>query len=149
MKDDIVKELDKSLSHTGPKYKKRKICPRDKEAVKTTLEDVLASEEVPPPSLLAVSRRLGIDAWDLRGMFPELCKRISGKYQQHQSACRLIKLRSICEDIKRISLELHDKNIEPTRGRISVRMNKSGYFRKKEVQQALMSIRRELGYDVC
>jgi hypothetical protein len=149
LKEDIVKELDKNPSRTSLKYKKRKTCRRDKESIRRNLEDVLASEEVPPPSLLTVSKQLGIHSKYLRQIFPELCKRISGKYKQHQSAYRLLRLRSICEDVKRISLELHDRGIEPTRRRISMRMNKSGYFRKKEVQQTLMNIRQELGYDAC
>ncbi|MDT5296157.1 MAG: hypothetical protein QOJ76_3037, partial [Acidobacteriota bacterium] len=149
MKDDIVKELNKNLSPAGPKYKKRMTCPRDKESIRRNLENVLVSQEIPPLSLLTVSKLLGIDAWDLRGMFPELCKRISEQHKQYRSACGLIKLKLICDDVKRISLELHDEGIEPTRGRISVRMNKSGYFRRKEVQEVLTVVRRELGYDAC
>jgi hypothetical protein len=146
LKDNIVDDIDISSTHTKIIYEKMIKNNRNEEAIREALEAAITSKELPPPSMLIMAGRLGIDVWDLRNMFPDLSKRISEKFKQYRRECKRTNLNSICEDIRRISLELHSEGIEPTRGRISVRMSKSAYFRKKEVEDALISIRNELGY---
>lgn len=146
-KDNIADDIEIASTNPNIFYEKRINSRRNKDSIREALEAATTSTEVPPPSLLAVARRLKIDAWDLHSMFPGLCKRISARRKQYRRESKSKNFREACEDVRQISLELHNEGIEPTRGRVETRMSKSGYFLNKEVKDALAGIRHELGYE--
>ncbi len=146
LKDNVASEINFSSAKAEIIYEKRLRTQRDEETIKKTLEATITSTEMPPPSVLSMASQLGIDAWSLRSMFPDLCKRISANLKKYREERKKMNIKSICEEVRRISLELHHGGVEPSRGRVNARMSKGAYFLSKEVQDALISIRAELGY---
>jgi AraC-like DNA-binding protein len=63
-------------------------CQQRNERLEGELKAVLASAEVPPPSLKEVSRRLQFNLSSLRTIFPDLCRLITTQYLAFQPARR-------------------------------------------------------------
>ncbi len=56
--------------------------PVKAEQLRQDLEQALASDEVPPPPLREVAKRLGYSTSTLRGYYPELCSAIAKKHRK-------------------------------------------------------------------
>jgi AraC-like DNA-binding protein len=54
------------------------------ENLRDALEQVLQSEEYPPPSMREVAQRLNYDQSHLRRHLPDLCRAISARYLAYQ-----------------------------------------------------------------
>lgn len=131
------------------RIKKKKIMPfRNQEKLRRRLEEVLGSDELPPPSMLTVARQLKLAPHYLYSHFPELCRKISAKHTRHRRDRSLKNIDLICEEVKRIVLELHAEGIKPTQMKIRQRMNKCGYLRYEQVNHAIATIKRDLGYEI-
>lgn len=111
-KDNIVDGIEIRSPAIYIAYKTiRKKPPRDVAALRRAFKEVLIGNEFPPPTMVSIARRLECEPGRLRLLFPELCRRISANYRQYRRKCSRENTESICEEVKRISLELHDEGI--------------------------------------
>ena len=70
-------------------------------------EEALKSQEIPPPTMREVARRLGYDQSYLLKRFRALCQAISKRcldYRREKAARRTSEL---CDEIRRVTLEIH------------------------------------------
>ena len=69
------------------------------EKLRNALEQVLQSEEYPPPSMREVARRLNYDQSHLRKHFPDLCHAISTRYRAYQQEQRQRRLQKTGDEV--------------------------------------------------
>jgi hypothetical protein len=137
--------LRTELPYTSYKIKRIK-KPLDEEALRAALEAILSNDELPPPSMVIVAEQLKIECRRLRYRFPELYRRISARFKEYRRECKLKNINCICEEVKRVVLELHATGLKPTKRRVRDQMSKCGYLRNKVVARTLTNLRQELGY---
>src|SRR5258708_39605 len=77
-------ELARAIAARERKHKSSQRESMSSDELQQALEDILASSEEPPPSIHEVAQRLGYrSACPLRSRFPELCRAITEKHQNH------------------------------------------------------------------
>jgi hypothetical protein len=108
------------------------------------LEDILAGNTYPPPSLAKVAMQLGHDVHVLSRWHPALCQAICirhKEYTQQRTAARMQKHR---EELREAALKLHAKGLSLTRGRISRLLPQPGILRNPQLRQLLAEVSREV-----
>ncbi|WP_445636794.1 TniQ family protein [Nostoc sp. DSM 114161] len=123
------------------------IKPFEFNRVKYYLENILLSNEFPPPSMEEVARRLGCDRRTIYNHFQDLCNSISDKYVSYRKARYLESVAQSCKEAREAALKLHQNGEYPSEARVLKLISKPGFFRYKEVRAALSETRRELGLD--
>ncbi len=119
-----------------------------KEKLRCELEDVLRNNEYPPPSLIAVAKRLGYSPMTFYNNFPELSYAISERYTSYLSASHAELIARLVEEARTCAISLHNQQIEPTVRRVAEKLTKPGAIRNKEVRAALHEVRLEMGWEV-
>jgi AraC-like DNA-binding protein len=77
-------ELARAIAARDRKHSPSQRESMSSEELQQALESILASSEEPPPSIQEVAQRLGYrHAGPLRSRFPELCRAITKKHQNH------------------------------------------------------------------
>ncbi|MEA5592996.1 hypothetical protein [Rivularia sp. UHCC 0363] len=54
-------------------------------------------------------------------------------------------IQECCEEVEQIVIDLYKKGIYPTEAKVSEIISRPGFFRYKQVRDALLSVRRKLG----
>lgn len=122
----------------------QKACRWDK--IRPVLE--AAVEELPPPSLMKVVKRLGYkSSYHLYKIFPKLCYDISKRYKNYRKACGVLSHEQLRQEIRLTAHQLHDAGKEPTNRSVTKLLTKPGVIRNKHAQIALKEVRCELGYE--
>ena len=105
------------------------------------LQESLDSEVIPPLSMEQTAKQLGCHRRTICRHFPELCRKISDKYNSYQKTRFAEAIEQACAEVCRVVLELESESIYPSEARVSERMNKPGYLRYKKVRAALHEAR--------
>jgi hypothetical protein len=108
------------------------------------LEEVLASNECPPPSMKEVARRVKCDRGMIYRLFPDLCRAISAKYLDYRKANLARNIEQSCNEVRLIALNLQDQGVYPSENRVEEHMTMPGYLRSKKVRAALRDIQSQL-----
>ena len=105
------------------------------------LQESLDSEVTPPLSMEQIAKQLGCHRRTVCRHFPELCHKISNKYDSYQRTRFAEAINQACAEIHRVVLELQAESIYPSEARVSERMNKPGYLRHEKVRATLQEAR--------
>jgi hypothetical protein len=119
----------------------------DSAAIRQALEAVLASDELPPPSIRLVANRLGQTNETLRHYFPELCRAIASRhrsYQETQGARTRTRLR---ERVRDAAIALTQHALYPSAGRIADLLDDRNVMRSRTARAAWREVRSDLGWD--
>lgn len=108
----------------------------DSEFLKKYLQDILM-DRLSTPSVTEIADRLGYDRRVLTRKFPELCQKISQRYIANKQQNSQQKIKSYCLEVEAIAKRLSLQGIYPSEVAVSQHLDKSGYFRYKEVRNAL------------
>lgn len=105
------------------------------------LQESLDSEVIPPLSMKQTAKQIGYHRRTIYRHFPELCRKISDKYDRYQRTRFADAIEQACAEVCRVVLELKSESIYPSEARVSKRMNKPVYLRYKKVRAALQEAR--------
>ena len=136
-----AQSLYSSISLRHREYEKK----QKNELIKTSLEEILNSEEYPFPSFKEVSIRMGISSINLRKNYPQLSRLIAEKYLQDRSKEAEKRKNQLAQEIRRIAIQLHNEGEEPLGYKISRHMDKPLTIIQNAALDALQEIRKELG----
>lgn len=104
--------------------------------VRAMLEAIARSEEIPPPSLKAVARRLGGDFASLKTYHPVPSQAISARYAAYVNAKRLAAEQQHCAEVQEAVRQLMEQNIPPTARNVALILSKPGILRSSVVREA-------------
>lgn len=143
--DLITKEIceNKNYMLLHRENKKASGCPRravNHLEMKESLRGFLLNEESPPPSMREVARRLGYDKRLLYNHCPDLCKEISSRYLRERAVLKDQRINNACSLVQKVSLELIQKGIYPSRRKVEERIEPRGILREKVVQDVWHAI---------
>jgi transcriptional regulator with XRE-family HTH domain len=107
------------------------------EKLRDALEQVLQSEEYPPPSMREVAQRLNYDQSHLRKHFPDLCKAISARYLAYQQGRRLDRFRKMNAQVQHAAEILQEQACSLSERQVGKMIGKRGIFKEEEVRASL------------
>ncbi len=107
------------------------------------LEAIAKSEEVPPPSLKTVARRLGGDPHSLKTYHPVPSQVISARYAAYMSAKKLATEQQHCAEVQDAVRQLLEQNIPPTGRNVALVLSQPGILRSSVVREARRAAIRE------
>ncbi len=111
--------------------------------VRAMLEAIAMSEEIPPPSLKAVARRLGGDPDSLKTYHPVPSQAISARYAAYMSAKKQTTEQQHCAEVQTAVHQLIEQNIPPTGRNVALILSKPGILRSSVVREARRAAIRE------
>lgn len=115
------------------------------ERLYAALDAALQNEEMPPPSMQELGRRLGYDASHLAKHFPEHCHEISARYRRFQQSQRLSRLQQACSEVKQMARTLYSQKRFPSERQVGKGLNKRGALREYAIRAALKDTVRTIG----
>ncbi|PSB31019.1 TniQ family protein [Stenomitos frigidus] len=121
--------------------------PLDLQSIELYLKEILESDKQPYPSLEQVARTLGRDRRTIAKHLPELCRAIATRYLDQKQAIKLEAIAQCCQEVRQAILELHEKGVYPSEGRIAELLTRPGFLRYKEARKALYAAKQELGLE--
>lgn len=153
----VIKKLGYTGSGTFYKYF-RDLCHRivarhtnyrkvKQEERKLFLVSVLEGNEIPPPSMKEVARRIGAIDSSLHIEFPSLSQAISARYMEYRKMVRVQKEEQLRTSVREIALALHAQGINPHSQAVGKFLSSPRILRNQVANTALHEIRRELGYN--
>jgi transcriptional regulator with XRE-family HTH domain len=107
------------------------------EKLQDVLEQVLQSEEYPPPSMREVAQRLHYDQSHLRKHFRCLCQAISARYKAYQQAQRQERLRKMNAQVQQTAEGLNAQSRTLSERQIGKMLGKRGIFKEDAARAAL------------
>jgi len=116
------------------------------DAVRRVLEAILASGEVPPPSLREVAERIGQTYANLRHHLPELAHLVSARYRGYQEAQGARTRARVREEIRRAAIDLHRQGHYPSNNRIADLISNPSALRSRTGQSARNEVLHDLGW---
>jgi hypothetical protein len=108
------------------------------------LEEVLKSNEYPPPSLRKVGKKLGYCLQALRKHFPDVCDTISERYAEYKNVCAVQRKEQVRQQIRQAAFELHAQGIYVNSATVGKLLKKPGILRSEEGIVALHEVQYEL-----
>ncbi|HEY9903328.1 MAG TPA: helix-turn-helix transcriptional regulator, partial [Candidatus Sericytochromatia bacterium] len=108
------------------------------------LEEVLKSNEYPPPSLTKVGEKLGYCLQALRKHFPTVCDTISERYAEYRNVCAVQRKEQVRQQIRQAAFELHAQGIYVNSDTVGKLLKKPGILRSEETRVALREVQYEL-----
>jgi hypothetical protein len=115
-----------------------------RESIKLKLQAILASDAVPPTSMVEVALELDYDLSFLERHLPDECGRITTRYSEYQALQKTLRTERDCELTCQITREIHQNGNYPSRRRMYQFLG--GLFRNEEARQAYYDTMSELGY---
>ena len=103
-----------------------------------------ALQESPPPSFLAFQRRTGYHYWTLHKYFPELCRLLRDRFQQHQAAVIAKRQQDKIAEFKKIAHQLHAQGIDLFVHRVLKRMSVPKSLNYRLSCELLLEVKREI-----
>ena len=113
-------------------------------AFQQALEAILASDQLPPPSMVEVAKQLGCSSQSLRQYFPELVRAVSARYLTYRNEQARQKRQKLCDDIRRATFKLHAQGVYPSSNRVEQLLSKPACLRPPEVYRAWREALRDL-----
>lgn len=114
------------------------------EQVRQALEKILAANDDPPPTLTQVAKRLGQGTPVLYRCHPTACRAISARYKKYAQQRTATRMQHYRVELREAALQLYEKGVSPTRGRIEPLLRSPGILRDPKVRQLLVEIGREI-----
>ncbi len=111
----------------------------DAEKLRDALEQVLQSEEDPPPSMREVARRLNYNQSHLYKHFSNLCHAISIRYLAYLREQRRSRLRRTCGEVELTMRILSENDNSLSERQVGKMLRKRGAFKEEEVRTARKS----------
>lgn len=118
----------------------------DVEQVQKLLGDCVLSDEVPPPSMAEVARRIGHDRSNLAERFPQLCKLISERYRTYRRIKRQSRIQEVVDEIREVMVQLDNQGIYPTHKQVMAHLQEASSTRPSEVSAARRMLLQELDW---
>ena len=115
-------------------------------AIRQALEAVLASEELPPPSIHLVADRLGQTSAKLRHYFPELCRAIASRHRNYQQAERA-RGRTRLREVRDAAIALTQHGLYPSSSRIADLLGDRNVMRSRTTRATWHEVLSELGWE--
>lgn len=103
-----------------------------------------ALQESPPPSLLAFRKRTGYHYWTLHKHFPDLCKLLRNRFQQHRAAVIAKRQQDKIAEFKKIAHQLHDQGIDLFVHRVMKGMSAPKSLNYRLACDLLLEVKREI-----
>lgn len=94
----------------------------NREEIRLMLQNIIELNEVPPPSLSEVGRRINYPASIVYNHARDLAVQISGRYKEYRKRQRELKIASLIDEVHRITKELINEGIYPSLSRVQQRM---------------------------
>jgi hypothetical protein len=116
----------------------------DEVAIYQALEEALAGNEQPPPTLRKIARQLRRVEQTLYNIHPVACRAIVARYRAYVQQQKEARLRKFHDEIERIAIQLHAQGEVLTQKRISLHLSQPGIFHDPRVRFFVEEIRREL-----
>lgn len=140
-----VPDLCRSISKRHKQYKLNQKIAR----AHASLQAIIDSDEFPPPSLMAVARRLKVTGYPYfwREHCSALCDAISERYSQHKEAESERRKHEIYQEMRQVMLSLHQNGIKPTSGNVSALLTEPAVLVRPHIRAKFKKVRRELGYE--
>jgi AraC-like DNA-binding protein len=117
-----------------------------RETTQPILDEILAGEENPPPSLQAVARRLALSDTVLRHHFPDQCRAISARhltYRKEQGRQTRERLR---EEVRQATYRVHQQGQYPSSHRVSLLLDRPASIQDATARAAWHEALQELGW---
>jgi AraC-like DNA-binding protein len=108
------------------------------------LEQIIGSNDFPPPSLAAVSRQLGYSLSGLSRSFPQLSKAISERYWTYVRKRKLRRRVEIEENLTAVIRALHVAGEVATASKISARLQKPNWLMEPWIREECARILKNL-----
>jgi len=118
----------------------------DSVAIRGALETVLATNELPPPSIHQVADRLGQTSANLRHCYSELCRSIASRrrsYLEAQGARTRTRMR---ESVRDAAITLTRHGVYPSASHIGDVLNDHNVMRSRTARAAWREVLVELGW---
>lgn len=117
----------------------------NRESLHQLLENILASNEQPPPSLTEVARRLGHEPSFLYQFAQTLSHEISARFQSYRHQRKEARMQSYREEIRTIAHQLQAQGLPLTYARLQPHLVHPGILRDSNIREMFREIRQELG----
>jgi len=114
------------------------------EQVQQAVEQVLAANDDPPPTLTQVAKRLGQGTSVLYKCHPTACRAISARYKEYAQQRTATRVQHYRVELREAALQLREKGVSPTRGRLEPLLRSPGILRDPKVRQILVEVCREI-----
>lgn len=126
----------------------RRRAPRkvDQDQLQALLEAAVNSDEVPPPTMQEVARRLGYDHSYLLKRFRAQCQAISQRCLDYRQAEGRRRTQEFCAEVRRATLDIHAQGRYPSIRQVKKLLAKPGCTRIPEVAAVWQATLRELGW---
>ena len=130
------------------KLRIKRASPRnfDYKEIELSLQTILNSQQIPPPTMREVAEKLGFDRRTISDHYPELCKAISARYFYYQRLIRAQKIEDCCQQVREAVIFLVKRGEYPSEARVSDLISQPGYFRYKKVRMALRDAKSDLTF---
>jgi hypothetical protein len=116
----------------------------DPAAIRHALEAVLASNELPPPSIRFVADRLGQTYANLHHDYPELCRSIAFRHRNYQEAQYADNRPRLRERVRDAAIALTHHGLYPTASRIADLLSDRNVMRSRTARAAWREVLGEL-----
>ncbi len=136
-------DLSKAIATRYAEYQKSEKVDK----LKLILEEILANQEYPPPSMQEVAERFGTNFHNLKKHCPELCCKISSRYATYCKDESKKRIGILRQEIRQVALKLNAEGIKPTNSRISESLKTPVAILQKEAITIAKEIRHELGWE--
>jgi hypothetical protein len=110
----------------------------------TLCQDVVSVLTEPPPTLTEVAKRLGQGTPVLYKCHPTACRAISARYKEYAQQRTATRVQHYRVELREAALQLREKGVSPTRGRIEPLLRSPGILRDPKVRQILVEVCREI-----
>jgi transcriptional regulator with XRE-family HTH domain len=116
----------------------------DANQVRQALEQILAANDDPPPTLTHVAQVLGQETPTLYKFHPTACYAISARYKAYAQQRTATRVQQYRVELKEAARQLQEKGVSPTRARIEPLLPSPGILRDPRVRQLLVDVCREI-----
>lgn len=128
----------------NPTGDRRQRIPMNLMYIQKRLEDILAQEEQPPPSMRTVAKRLNYSPRELREHFPELNRAIANHRKDYYKLRREQRLLQLKEEIRQAILRIHAQGLHPSSNRVGRLMRTPAVMRDRVVAKFWREMLEEL-----
>ena len=111
------------------------------------LEEILSSDETPPPSMKEIARRLGYSEGITRFHFPVLCKQISARYLAYWRRSAQARRERICSEVRKVVWDIHSQGKYPGANLVASLLTRPQDMLEEETVKAWHEALQELGLE--
>lgn len=128
----------------SPNGNRRQRIPMDRVYIQQRLEEILAQEEQPPPSMRTVAKRLNYSPRELREHFPELNRAIANRRKDYHKLRREQRLLQLKDEMRQAILKIQAQGLHPSSTRVGRLMRTPAVMRDRTVAKFWREMLEEL-----